>query len=287
MIVRTAFVTVTVFLLCGLGCGVVTVPNDATPPVDQNTADGADTVSDDDTSLTVAQNTAVGNIIAATEAVAKIVAVVAPVKDVEDSLAGGADFVACPAMDVALETDVLDLDLAYAAGCGTSHHPDVSVDGTVSGELYYAVDAVELEFTDLNIDGDVLTGRVAGGFGASAAEATFAVNVNVALGDVTITGGATVIVDEQTGAMSVRDATLTVSAPDCDDVTAVLANVVIDPNANANFAPESGSLTFDLWDESTQTTVQLVVDCTADTPTTGTAKVAVEGADPTTYVPAD
>lgn len=226
-------------------------------------------------------------VLEAASVVGKTVAAIMPAAELPDILFGGGSFPACPNIDADLGSDSILATLVYGEGCGVSLYPEAVFAGTIDGDYFYTVSAIEFLFSDLSVNQEALSGRLGGGFAAGAEQVTFAINVSVTLvNGTTINGNATVIGEATSGVLEIRDATLTINESDQDALQVVYENVKIDASAAADFYPDAGTAHYNLTnDEGTGQPDTMTLSFSADTATDSTVNVTVNDAMPIVYTP--
>lgn len=276
-------------LMLSAACQSVSVPagiapDDATTANDDN---GLPVGDDGQPLLTAKQANTIAPVTQAAAIIAKAVATIVPVRDLQDVLFGSMSLPVCPQLDATLDSDIIVVTFDYGGGCSTPLYSDAVIEGSIGGDYFFGVNAVEFFFTDLSVNQTSMSGRVAGGFAPAADQVTFAVNVNVTLDDgSTVSGGATVIVESATGETTISNATVTVAEADQEPLSVVFEDLVVDTSIQADFRPESGVARFDVRnDEPEPRTDAMKLQFAEGTATDGTVGVSINSEDEFPFTP--
>lgn len=276
-------------LMLSAACQSVSVPAGIAP-------DDTTTVNDDNTLpvgedgeplLTAKQADTIAPVTQAATIIAKAVATIVPVRDLQDVLFGSMGLPACPQLDATLDSDIIVVTFDYGGGCSTPLYADALIEGSIGGDYFFGVNAVEFFFTDLSVNQTSMSGRVAGGFALATDQVTFAVNVNVTLDDgSTVSGGATVIVENATGDTTISNATVTVAGADQETVSVVFEDLVVDASVQGDFRPESGVARFDVRnDDAEPRTDAMKLQFEQSTAIDGTVGVSINSEDEFPFTP--
>jgi len=235
------------------------------PPPDDGGTDGGDTAP-------TLQDEAVQAAIDSAEAVAQAVAAILPTKDLQAIFEFGMQPPTCPSLGTELQANDILLTLDYGTGCGPDAYPQSLFEGIADGIAYIAFNAFDFEFGDFAVDGDALTGSVAGSFSLGAGAASFSVNLDLTIaGGGRVTGTASIEVDDATGAFVITEATLSVTAAEGDVFGVTLEGAMADPASAGSFVPEAGAAAVDLPPGDPQPSdTAIELEFTAQTPVDGT-----------------
>lgn len=166
----------------------------------------------------------------ASRAVARAVAAVLPVKDLQGIYDGGQPLPSCPSLAGEIEGGNIRLTLDYDGGCRPLLFKGSTLAGMVEGVSYAAFDSFDLELKSTSFDGESLTGTLAGRFERTGGSTAFSITLNTTQGaGDRIRGRATVDVDPAAGTFTVRDggtSVTTATGSYSAAFTAVLLDVV-------------------------------------------------------------
>ena len=276
-------------LLLSTACQSVSAPA-GREPGDTTTVDDDFTLpvgEDGEPLLTAKQADTIAPVIQAATIIAKAVATIVPVKDLQDVLFGSMSLPACPQLEATLDSDTIVVTFDYGEGCSTPMYSDALIEGSIGGDYFFGVNAVEFFFTDLSVNETSMSGRLAGGFAPASDQVTFAVNVNVTLEDgSTVSGGATVIVESATGGTTISNATVTVAGPDQETLSVVFEDLVVDTSVQGDFRPESGVARFDVrTDDPEPRTDAMKLQFAESTAVDGTVGVSINSEDEFPFAP--
>ena len=276
-------------LILSAACTSVSVPAGIAPD-DTSTVDNDNSLpvgEDGEPLLTAKQADTIAPVTQAAAIIAKAVATIVPVRDLQEVLFGSMSLPACPQLDAVLDTDIILVTFDYGVGCSTSLYSDALIEGSIGGDYFFGVNALEFFFTDLSVNQTSMSGRVAGGFAPATDQVTFAVNVNVTLEDgSTVNGGATVIVENATGGTSISNATVTVAGADRESLSVVFEDLVVDTSLQGDFRPESGVARFDVRsDDPEPRTDAMKLQFAESTTVDGTVGVSINSEDEFPFTP--
>ncbi len=178
-------------------------------------------------------------------AAVKAVASILPVTDLQAIFEQGQSLPTCPTLELDPSGASIVLSLVYANGCTPARVAATSVfEGTVSGTAFISVNGFEFTMTDLAIDGQTLTGRIAGSFFTVDTGIDFAVNLNlVTASGLTIRGNATVAFNAGSGEFSIPESTLQAAMPSGDVVEITFSTTIVDARVSGSFVPFAGTAT--------------------------------------------
>ena len=173
----------------------------------------------------------------------------------------------------------------YGAGCSTTLYSDARMKGSVGGDYFFSVNAVEFFFADLSVNQTTMTGRVAGGFASAADEVTFALNVTLDDGS-TVSGGATVVVEKATGVTTISNATVAVAGADQETLSVAFEDILVDTSTQGEFRPGSGVARFNVSTTDSQPQSDAMrLQFEESTATNGTVGVSINSGDEFAFTP--
>ena len=283
-------------LLFSTACQSVSGPAGSEPDNTTMVDDDTTTADDDNTSpvgedgeplLTEKQADTIAPVTRAASVIAKAVAAIVPIQDLQDVLFGNGSLPTCPQLDTTLDSDTVVVTFDYGTGCSTTLYSDARMKGSVGGDYFFSVNAVEFFFTDLSVNQTTMTGRVAGGFAPATDQVTFALNVNVTLDDgSTVSGGATVVVENATGVTTISNATVAVAGADQETLSVAFEDILVDTSTQGDFRPESGVARFIVSGTDSQPQSDAMrLQFAESTATNGTVGVSINSGDEFAFTP--
>lgn len=198
-----------------------------------------------------------------------------PSVDVQAFLAEFDQVPTCPTVDFSASTAGLSLTVDYGEGCPPVLYPEIEMSGSVTGTFDVENVSVAIELNSLVVDDETISGSV-----TATADHDPPLNTLVATFDITVDqvgaaeGTATLIVDTDTGAVTIPEGTVTVSLEDGTSFDITFEDLIADPVNNGNFLPESGTATFTIEGENGQP-VSIELSFTENTPVDGSIEYSI------------
>ncbi len=225
---------------------------------------------DDQPELTQAQQEAVDAVVSSLASLAATLGAAAEAAN-PPSGGGSAGEFDCPA--ISFSDGAITLD--YGDGCSPILYPDLTVSGSVSGEVSLQEQTIALTFEDFTVENDVINGTIDASFAREAGIITLEASIDLALdSDSAIVGDITVLIDEQTGEITITTGQVAISEGGTTYET-TLTDVHFDPVGTGTILPDSGSASFELSDSSG--TTEIAITFTQQTPVDLTVLVSVNG----------
>lgn len=179
----------------------------------------------------------------------------------------------CPQVSVLSTATQAVIGFDFKDGCSNAATGGVTISGQVEIAVTRSTSILEVDFKRFVIDGKSVDGTFTVTLTRDSGGVKLVGDITEALSTVTVgTVTGTITIDiRSSGQITIESALVTL-----DDGTTqrsvTLADLVIDPTANGNFVPESGTATFQ------SGTSTLVVTFQSSTPQTGVVSVSVGGA---------
>lgn len=240
---------------------------------------GGGTSNSPPTTLTSSQQQAVQTAVTQTMTTAALLSPLSQVDRAIPSATGG-----CPQVSVAHNGTGASVTVDYgAAGCTGGPQGNVTYTGAVIGTVDTAAHTATVAFDHLTVDGDPVNGTISLSAIQLTPEATSArTDMDLTVGSVGHITGNSAFSLAQGGALTISSTDLALTPNSGPAETVSLSHVVVNPQANGNFAPQSGTAVVTYADgPGGQTT--LLVTFGPQTPKDGTVTVSVDGSPPITY----
>lgn len=229
-------------------------------------------------SLTTLQKEAVDVTAAAVSDMATALAGTEPSSEVSESGAAQT-FPDCPELDIQIGGGALTVTLDYGESCNPILFPDATFSGMVSGSLSFSQGAamIEYQFDQFTVDGRTTDGSILGSLVRSGDVLTLDALVDLASSEGnSVNASMSADIDRSTGLITIDQADATVVKAETGTVEITYEGIVIDHPNNGNFIPESGTAIFVLPNDGEgPETITVVVEFTADSPSTRTVLVTI------------
>ncbi len=254
----------------GVATLALVLPLGGCPPAQQNP--GGQTVQ-----LTAGQQAAVSAVVPQLDPFGAVLATLASLTDTQldlDTINSFGLYGSCPQVTyISTAANVL-IQLNFTTGCSNPETAGRTVSGSVDITVARATRTATVAFTNLVVNGHAITGSasltdqsVTGGIQLSGTVDFTSADVGRVTGTITAQFTTTGVITLQTGNLSIVSGQTT--------YTATPAGLVLAPQANRNFVPQAGTLSFDVPAESGSGTVTLTVTFVTQSPVDGTVSVQV------------
>jgi hypothetical protein len=197
--------------------------------------------------------------------------------DLATYLAGfGASVPTCPAPESTTAGDFVTITLAYGLGCSPLIYPSSTLAGSTVSEVDTFARQLELTFDQFSVDDLEFSGTLAADFGWTDDVVSYDGIVDVtAKNGSRISGSMVVQADRATGRITILTAMLTISTDGAPNIDVLLDDITVDAAANGNFRPSAGIAVSTIEGTDEAAGISVVVECTENTPATGTVQVTV------------
>lgn len=200
-----------------------------------------------------------------------------------DSMSAIGAFGTCPAVAFVASSETATAQFDFGSGCSVPTTGGHTISGAVTLTIARGSRSATLNFNQLTIDGNAITGTMNVTVQAISGGVRLTGTCNLATATVGTINGSITIELTTNGLVTIGAGSVTVS----DGSTAhsvTLANLVLDPVNNGNFVPEAGTATFQVPDGgSGAATLTAVVTFDAQSPQDGTVQVKLGNAPAVEY----
>jgi hypothetical protein len=230
MTIRTVLLCLSIAFLAGACNQTPTIPDRGSTNAEQ--PGGAPSPLSDGDAEAIA--------LSAVTTVAKAVASVLPVKDLQAIYEAGHPLPACPSLKGEIDAGNILLTLDYGGGCTPALYRSATFAGRIEGVALAAYDSFDLALIDTAVDGESMIGSVGGRFEREGRTTSFRISIDVTLdGTDHLRGNVTADVDDASRTITVREGGTTTTNRD-GALTTLFDAVTLDLSAATGAVIVSG-----------------------------------------------